>query len=220
MNMSSNVMVNVQTAGNLDVSGSHITIIGGEVGGRLIANGAMHVTIIGLKVMGGVVLKAGIGKGVYHVNLVGVHVGFEQKGPEIGFQIETSDRLDFRRSNHIVLQGCTARWCRTGFKLSRCAGVSLVGVEAEACNVGLDVDDCEAVSIHGGHFEANSQCDIWIGKGSYRTKEFGASLQSRKKFDGPNVQAGGNDLSVWRDSITVGMVDGTNIWGKVFKTKP
>lgn len=214
-------MMNVQRSGDLDLSGSrNVTIIGGSIDGSVGARGVMHLTMIGVQVGGGVFLSGREGGGVYHVSLTAVHVGMNGKGAECGFEIATPDRVDYRRSNHITLQGCTARWCKTGYRFSRCSGVSLLGCLAEAGEIGVNVDDCEGLSIHGGHFETNSKCDVWIGKGSFRTKEFGAYLGSPKKFDGPNVEAGGNDLSVWRDMLRVRAIDATgHVWAKSFNVQ-
>jgi len=215
------VMTNIHTEGNLILSdSSHVTIIGGSIGGSVVAKGTKHLTMIGVRLGGGFYMQASEGHGVYHVSLTGVHVGFNGAGPDVGFLFETSDRVDYRRSNHITLQGCTARWCKTGYKFSRCSGVSMLGCLAEAGEIGVSVDDCESLSIHGGHFETNKKCDIWIGKGSYRTKEFGAFLGSPKKFDGPNVEATGNDLSVWRHQLKVQSIDASgHVWGKSFNVQ-
>lgn len=219
--LSGEVIMNHQCSGDLDLSGAQwVTILGGHVTGKVFAHGVKHLTMIGVVVDGGVHLKASEGKGVYHVSLTAVHVGFQNVGAETGFLIETPDITDYRRSNHITLQGCTARWCRTGYKFWRCTGVSLHGCLAEAGEIGVDVDGCESLSIHGGHFETNSVSDIRIGSGSFRTKEFGAFLGSPVKYSGPNVQAGGNDLSIWRDLLKVRSVDASGpVWAKSFNVQ-
>lgn len=215
------VMTNLQIDGDLDLSGyQNVTILGGSISGKVSAFGVMHLTMVGVRIGGGLHLKAAEGHGVYHVSLTAVHVGFQKVGPEVGFRIETADGMDYRRSNHITLQGCTARWCETGYEFRRCTGVSLHGCLAESCMTGIDVDSCESLSIHGGHFETNMISDIHIGAGSFRTKEFGAYLGSPVKYSGPNVQAGGNDLSIWRDSLKVRAIDASGpIWGKSFNVQ-
>lgn len=215
------VMMNVQNSGDLDLSGSqNVTIIGGSIAGSVYAFGVMHLTMIGVKIGGGLHFKAAEGHGVYHVNLTSVHVGFHSVGPSVGFLIETPDRIDFRRSNHVTLTGCTARWCETGYRFTRCTGVSLHGCLAESCMTGLFVDSCESLSIHGGHFETNMLADINIGTGSFRIKEYGAFLGSLVKYAGPNVQASGNDLSVWRDELKVRTIDASgHIWAKSFQVQ-
>lgn len=220
--LSGQVITNVHMIGDLDLSGSqYVTLLGGSIDGRLFAHGVKHLTVIGVRVERGVHLKASQGNGVYHVNLTGVHVGFDGVAPEIGFLIETPDKTDYRRSNHVNLFGCTARWCsEAGYRFSHCTGVSLHGCLGESCVVGVHVDSCESLSIHGGHFETNERSDIWIDNGSFRTKEFGAYLGSSMKVAGPNWNAAGNDTSVFRDELKVRAIDAVgHVWGRSFNIR-